>query len=735
MLSIKRGNLTPLLEHVVKSLSIEIADRDSNYAILKTVCQYLLLDGAFIYMRNYSKGIALYLQTEVKLSPDVYFPEEIDRNIVNMERLICSEDVTTRESLESDLTVFLSLSMPELKNSSDRVVALPITEGERTIGIVGVLSLSNEITNVVDNERAALMMILALVMGNIKTSYFRDQRLYVRESLERAIDNTGVDIYVTDFFSHEILYVNKSMAAPYGGSECMLGKKCYLTLYDDKRGECDYCPKWKLLDEKGNPSKLYSWDYQRPFDGAWFRVFSAAFKWEEDRLALVVTSMNITENKNNEFLIEKMALYDALTNIPNRRSFERDFEKVIERSLINGTSGYVLFVDLDNFKYINDAFGHEKGDELLIKVARYLDGFSNKSQQAYRYGGDEFFVLVEEIELNSVTEFIEILISRFAKPWILGDLEYFCTASIGVAAFPRDGTTYDVLLNTADMAMYEAKKNGKASAYFSTGEGNRRSEYMEIEFALRRAILDGCNEFELRFHPIVDARDGRWAGAEALMRWNSPQFGVVYPDEFIPICEKLGLMFELEKWSLAASLKEVTSWELKRAEDFFISLNVSPLEFNDDSFSNYILNVLDEYRYPHSNLMLELIETKPKFNLEVKKIRNRLSALRDRNILIALDGFGIGNDSLTRIQEISVDFIKVDRKFISDFLGDDLKTAVVKAIIMLARAAHAKVCAEGVESEAHLRQLIEIGCDFVQGVYFSKPVTGKEFKALLLQHQ
>ena len=705
-----RGSIEPLQSIVDDFVIPGRSGRDDKPMLEKTACA-LGFDIGFCYTGNQALGDEFYLLDSFG---DMALRGEIEKSrLSNAARrgygdlIACLEGEVFVGGVEADVAL----------------AAFPIFDEDCLIGVVGLASSTGACPN--DRDYLLARIALSLIGADVRSRYDRQRRDHFRNSLERAVDSAGVDIYVVDFYTHEILYMNKSMAAPYGTPEELLGRRCYEVLYQNRFEECDFCPKKKLIDENGNPTRLYSWDYQRPFDGSWFRVFSAAFKWEGDKLAHVITSTNITENKNNELLIEKMAMFDALTSVPNRRSFEINFQRMIDAALRENKTGFILFVDLDNFKHINDAFGHEKGDELLICVAGYLDSFSSEHQQVYRYGGDEFIILIEDQDREAVRDLVDSFLLRFAEPWDLDGLEYFCTASIGAASFPFDGVTYDVLLNAADKAMYEAKKQGKSTAVFSQGGAERRPEAMEFEFALRRAVLDGCGEFEVLFHPIVDIHTGRWAGVEALARWNSQIYGTVGPDRFIPVCEKLGLIFDIEKWLLASAIGEVASWTSKPA-DLFLSFNVSAMEFCGDGFADYLLSVADEKGYPHRRLMLEIAESPPDLNLRIADIKNRLDYLRGRGVAVALDGFGIGYDSLERVQELPVDFIKIDRKFVTDAAEDERKIAIVQAIVILARAAQAKVCAEGVERAEHLDCLKRVGCDYVQGRYYHRPASGPE---------
>ncbi len=718
-----------LFEFILRQLSVDKNEYDISFAILKKMCAFFSMDAAFAYL-SVPAGSGLQMQVQIKNSENVYLPERI-----GIEELFSQTELRlfSAQGYENERSLELIEAKMAVRFAASKIAVLPLVDNDRLIGLIGVMTPDNRLAFSIEDKNA-IKLVLSLIANTMKLGIYRQQVEFSRESLEKTIDHTGVDIYVSDFYTHEIFYANSSMAAPYGGIANLIGKKCYLALYDDKKAECDFCPKCQLIDEEGKPTKIYSWDYKRPFDGSWFRVLSAAFKWVDGRLAHVVTSVDITENKQNEYTIEKMAFYDALTDIPNRRNFERNFERVINDLAISGRTGYLVFVDLDNFKHINDAFGHAKGDELLRQVAAYLNGFLTDRHSAYRYGGDEFIVLLEKTELEEVVSITNNLLARFLQPWLLDDLEYFCTASMGVACFPKDGVNYDSLLHAADLAMYRAKKNGKSAVAFSMGEVTGRSEQLEKEFALRRAIVDGCKEFRLLFHPFVDAKTNLWSGAEVLIRWDSPQFGLIYPGEFIPICEKLGLISQLGKWILATALKQVSDWKLENGSSFFISFNISILDFQNVTFSKYLLDLLERFHFPPQSVMLELTESLQIYN--VKEIKMSIDFLRKKGVLVALDGFGLGYASLERIRDLSgIDFIKVNRNFVKDCIGDELKTALVTVIAMLAHATRTRVCAEGVESETLRSALTEIGYDFLQGEYFQKPLPEAEFKKALANHR
>lgn len=313
----------------------------------------------------------------------------------------------------------------------------------------------------------SLVVPLTMLIRYVSLRMYQSKLALAHASLESILDNTGIDIYVNDFDSHEMLYINKSMAAPYGGQERFRNKKCWQVLYPGQTGPCEFCPQQKLIDENGEPTRVYTWDYQRPFDGSWFRVFSAAFRWTDGRLAHVVSSADITDNKRKEAVIEYMANYDSLTGLPNRRMLVLECERRIGRAT-ETEQGYLLFFDIDGFKAINDNFGHEAGDEFLIQLGKFFSGIPLLKDQIYRNGGDEFVAILggENITKTDIQNLAHFILVRFQKPWKLKNGQVFCNTSIGVACYPEDGRTAEELLRKADMAMYKAKKAGGGGLCF-----------------------------------------------------------------------------------------------------------------------------------------------------------------------------------------------------------------------------------------------------------------------------
>lgn len=353
----------------------------------------------------------------------------------------------------------------------------PIVDQKETLlALVGVMDRRG--VNRLDNvDMVYSYSILRQVSNHIKLHLFQQRVIGAEKAMRDIMDNMGIDIYVNDFYTHEILYVNRSLAEQYGGAEKMIGEICWKALYDRKSGQCDFCPQHKLIDEEGKPTKVYSWDYCRPSDGAWFRVFGAAFRWVDGRLAQVVSSVDITENKRNEALIRQLAEIDELTGIPNRRKMWQDCEAYLQGGGANAKRIYAVFIDLDGFKAVNDRFGHRAGDELLCAIASFLSENKLTEGCSYRYGGDEFVILCPKEPAERLERILQMLLKRFHMPWSLTDGEAVCQASIGVAGAPEDAGTAGELLHKADMAMYAAKKKGGEALMFDGGNLTGAREY------------------------------------------------------------------------------------------------------------------------------------------------------------------------------------------------------------------------------------------------------------------
>ncbi|MDL2224596.1 GGDEF domain-containing protein [Eubacteriales bacterium OttesenSCG-928-M02] len=447
-----------LLNKLSATTDIGLAIKD----VLEDLCAHFQFGAGFVYQVDYkgdyhlTKAYQLYpCNLRQVIARGSLLPLEDLQSILH-KKVVYFRHNTPKGSLEKSLSqAFQAASM----------VLVPVLgqEGE-IIAMVGLMDRRGE-ARAFEGDIESMGAVLTVLGTYIKMQIYQDRIQSTQQSLESVLNHMGVDVYVNDFHTHEILYLNASMAAPYGGIDAMLGRPCWQALYDDKTGECDFCPKPHLLDEAGNPTKIYGWDYQRPFDGAWFRVLSAAFPWVDGRMAQVVSSIDITENKTNEEIIRRTAEYDMLTTLPNRYRLNGYMDRQLAHMEDAGRDGYIIFFDLDGFKQVNDTLGHHVGDALLKAVGSFLEESPLTRGRSYRYGGDEFVVLWDDASPGSLSAVMAYLTDGFSTPWQLEQHQVSCGASFGISHYPTDDILSSNLVRNADQAMYLAKKAGSGSVY------------------------------------------------------------------------------------------------------------------------------------------------------------------------------------------------------------------------------------------------------------------------------
>ncbi len=446
--------------NIMEKLDSQGIDAELIRDILNELCVFFGFSDGFMYYQSdhYRTYLGTIVSTESSRS-DSDLPDHLDMNEQWEDRILeevhTSKIVISTREQESDLA-------RDFRNMlrADSFVMLPVIDENKQMSAMIGLAGYNKSEPLSKLNQLAIYTILVIISNHIKVWLSLKQIDRIEEAMAAIVDNMGVDIYVNDFFTHEVLYVNRSMALPYGGPAAMVGDKCWRVLYDDKTGQCEFCPQKKLIDDEGKPTKVYSWNYERPFDHSWFRVLSAAFTWGDGRLAHIVSSIDITENIRNEELIRVIAEYDNLTGISNRRKLFIDCETMLERCKKNQEAAYVLFFDLNKFKQVNDIYGHRAGDELLGQIGAYLISETPYGDCSYRYGGDEFVLLFSGVSKAQVMQAARMIYERFSKPWHLSCCDAVCFASIGISVYdPASDLDATTLINQADDAMYESKQN------------------------------------------------------------------------------------------------------------------------------------------------------------------------------------------------------------------------------------------------------------------------------------
>jgi diguanylate cyclase (GGDEF)-like protein/PAS domain S-box-containing protein len=470
-------------------------------------------------------------------------------------------------------------------------------------------------------------------------------------------------------------------------------------------------------------------------DGRSFPVeYTSTPIFEDDEIVgAVVTFRDITERKTLEQQLQHQAFHDLLTGLPNRALFMDRLQHALIRANRRGSKVAVLFIDLDNFKVINDSLGHKAGDQLLVAVAERLKTCLRPEDTAGRLGGDEFTILVENISsVGEVVEIAERIADILQTPFTLEEQEVFATASTGIALnSPAQEQAAD-LLRHADLAMYRAKRRGKARyEVFEPSMDAKALERLMLETGLRRALVR--QQFRVYYQPIVALENDKIAGVEALVRWEHPQRGLLLPEEFISIAEDTGLIVRIGQWVLREAGKQVRIWQERYPGTLplTISVNLSTREFFHPEL---VAEVLDESGIDPASLQLEITEGALTTNGTYSTDRT-LRNLKRMGVQLAIDDFGLGYSSLSYLKRFPVDFLKIDRSFIAGLEGEPRSaskdTEIVKAMIELTHALGLRVIAEGVETSEQLAQLRDMKCDFAQGNYFSEPLPSEALGVIL----
>ncbi len=437
----------------------------------------------------------------------------------------------------------------------------------------------------------------------------------------------------------------------------------------------------------------------------------------------LTVSMDLTANKDAERLITWQAQHDALTKLPNRTLLSERIARTLVRNRRHGALGALLTVDLDRFKLVNESVGPVQGDRLLIEAAMRIAMVANESDTVARLGADEFAVLVPELEAYGNAERLaRTLLERLREPFSLSGREVFVTASVGVALLPQDAGESAALIQMSSSAVARAKDLGGNSVVFYQAEMNAKAERLvEVEAALRRAM--SSDQLLLYYQPIIDVRRQRVVGAEALMRWQHPQWGMVSPGEFIPIAEQSGLIIDMGRWLIGEVAAQLDVLDRADYGDLRLSLNLSGRQLKREQDMADVLNLVAQART--DSLTIELTESV--LMEDAQRTQEFMSAIRGLGARIALDDFGTGYSSLGYLRQFRFDVLKVDRSFIREVERDNTDLSLVAAIVSMARILGADVVIEGVETDGQLRCLEGVGCDLVQGFLYSKPLPAAEF--------
>lgn len=572
--------------------------------------------------------------------------------------------------------------------------------------------------------------IVAVIQNTAQMRVTNNSLLSSYEVLKDILNNIGSGIIVCDRNSAAILFSNKVAAESKEIQNAI--KECMQELMSSEEYK-SYLDRKKAYDEEDGTD--YVKPYIRPIEkysaesGLWFEIRFTNLVWIDGSEVIVCTASDITQKKKSQQKIEFQAHNDFLTGLYNRMKCESDLKKIIKQSVKDGVKGALMFIDLDDFKHINDGLGHQYGDVLLQQIAAGLQSIVGLRGKCYRMGGDEFVAIVMPDMFSELERIANKVKDMFNKPWYLMETEYFCTMSMGIAVFPDDSKDVHEIIRLADIAMYESKKNGKNGyTFYDSCSKLNTARRLDIENSMRQAVTSGIEEFVVFYQPVVDVRTGECSSCEALVRWDSKALGFMGPGDFIPLAEYLGLITSIGDYVLEEACRQCRYWNEHGIPDFHINVNLSVVQLLQKDVAETVARILKKTGVNPKNIVLEITES---FAInDMDRVLDIIKGIKKLGPRIALDDFGTGYSSLNYIKQLPLDIIKVDKTFIDDIVEDEYAQAFIKLIVELSDTIDTDIIVEGVENEAQLNILKELGVDYIQGFYYGKPVPAYEFEKL-----
>lgn len=531
-------------------------------------------------------------------------------------------------------------------------------------------------------------------------------------ALEEILDNVGCAIYVTDQNTGRMLFANQILKNTFAKE--LMDHNFDALLQSSVR-----------KDKSRTVSVVYHAEKE-----TWYDLLCKEIAWVDGKKANLYSLYDITDKKLYQRRIEQQAYTDFLTGLYNRMCCERDLARQIDQAKKTGGTGALLYLDLDDFKHINDGLGHQYGDVLLKSISHALKRINGIENTCYRMGGDEFVIVIPPESYSRFENIVEDIKKIFSKPWFLKDADYYCTMSMGIVTFPDAGDSVTDLIKKADIAMYEAKKTGKNRVEtYREGNDSVSGRRLDMEKNMRDATVEGYREFEVYYQPIIDIQGGKdvCAGAEALIRWNSAKLGFISPAEFIPLAEYLGLINPIGNYVLTEACTRCKHWNDTGYPDYKVNVNLSVVQLLQPDIVETVEKALKDTGLSPKNLTLEVTESLAINDMErMKEILNRIKAL---GVSLALDDFGTGYSSLNHIREIPIDVIKVDQSFVKDLAGDAYSQSFIKMVAELAQTIGVSICVEGIETPEQFKVLQGMKVKYIQGYYFDRPLERHAFEA------
>lgn len=584
----------------------------------------------------------------------------------------------------------------------EKTVKLPVYIRDKAAMYVAAVK-----DNMTDEDKTEFAKKL-LILQNVATiGNFSDSLAASYKVMEDALDRVPVGVAVLDNESRKVLFLN-SVAAQSESVQNVMGEA--LKLYTDTG-------KQTLEDIYDNSS------------GLWYDVNFSNLTWINGENVLVCTTIDVTQKIRNQQKIEYQANNDYLTGLFNRMKCERDLDELL-KNMKPGEKGCVVFLDLDNFKQVNDGLGHQYGDVLLQEIALSLQETEGIKNSCYRMGGDEFVIIVKPWYFQMITDIVDRISKRFNDIWHIMDVDYYCTMSMGIAMFPDQGQTVEELIKKADFAMYEAKKGGKNRFLWYTKEDEeRKCVNNEFRDSIKELVGDDCRDFDINYQPVVD-KNGSLYGAEALVRINNGNLGKLLPAEFLPTAEYLGIMNHIGHYVFAKAVKTLRKWN-ETHPDLKMFINMAPTQLMMPKAAENIMTVVKQSEVNPENIYCEISE-KTEFRDE-KMALATLEILNAYGINISLDDFGSGKMSLEFLKDSHASMIKFDNSLIGKGENDGVEMTILHSITEIADILDIGIAFVGIEDEDKNNMALNAGADYLEGFYYGEALPEDKFEAKWLK--
>ncbi|MBQ4838383.1 MULTISPECIES: EAL domain-containing protein [Pseudoalteromonas] len=580
--------------------------------------------------------------------------------------------------------------------------------------VIGLLALKNVLTEIETAYCSELENVLAQRDIALRKS---EKNLYLAN---RIIDASLDGIMITRG-SGEIIQINPAFSALTGYQDYEVIGQTPSILSSGLHDENYYNRMWEALREKGVwQGEICNKKKSGDIYVEWLTIIEINDPYSDETLYAAIFS-DITERKNAEEKIARLAYFDELTGLPNRRLFYDRLSMALASAHRDQHKISVMFIDLDRFKEVNDTLGHSAGDKLLTQVSERIKSILNEGDTLARLGGDEFVVLLTEVvDVDSVVNFADKLLLQFNKSFDLGNICVAATASLGASIYPDDGLDSESLLKHADVAMYRSKELGRNSFQMYKASMNARSlERLSMQSRFQSALENG--EFELYFQPLKCLVSSRLTSLECLLRWHDPNLGMISPAQFIPLAEELGLIVKLDEWVIDRACAQLAHWRKANIEIRHLAINISAQHLTQGDLVSTLRYALGKYNLSGTQIELELTECS--FVSNFQRAKAVLTELKTMGVSIALDDFGTGYSALSYLTKLPIDILKIDPSFIAKIPDEYGNSEIVSAIIAMAKALKLHVVAEGVEKQEQMRFLQKLGCHAMQGYLYCKPLT------------